>query len=264
MWRLWRGRRLHAGRGCACHGRRSHAADPRAGPWDWPTYGHDAQHTFAGRTTLTEETVPSLAVAWFFRTGDAVTATPTVVDGTVYVGSWDDNFYALDLETGKVRWKYRLSDQNAVTPYPGQHHRPISSDGGLVTSSAWYQPGDGHRPDLVIFGGGYTLYALNASTGALYWRHDYTGRPGHRPDPNSDGTRIFSSPVVVGDKVLFGTDVDGQKRRAGLRGGRRSGYRGSGVGVPDRRQRRRASAEQRLWQRVVIGIGAAAPRPGRL
>ena len=65
-------------------------------------------------------------------------------------------------------------------------------------------------PDLVIFGGGYTLYALNAATGALYWRHDYTGRPGQPPDPDQDGTRIFSSPVVVGDKVLFGIDVDGQ------------------------------------------------------
>ena len=185
------------------------------GPWDWPTYGHDAQHTFHGRTTLTEKQAPTLSVAWFFRTGDAVTATPTVVNGTVYVGSWDDTFYALDLETGHLRWKYRLSPQNAVTPYPGQHPRSVTSDGGLVTSSAWYEAGDGKRPDLVIFGGGYTLYALNAATGALYWRHDYTGRPDRTPDPAGDGTRIFSSPVVVGNKVLFGTDVDGEKGHRG-------------------------------------------------
>ena len=94
------------------------------GRWDWPTYGHDAQHTFDGRTTLTEAQAPTLKVAWFFGTGDAVTATPTVVGGTVYVGSWDDTFYALNLETGRVRWKYRLTPQNAVTPYPGQHPRP--------------------------------------------------------------------------------------------------------------------------------------------
>ena len=187
----------------------------QSGPWDWPTYGHDAQHTFHGRTTLTEKTARSLSVAWFFRTGDAVTATPTVVDGTVYVGSWDDTFYALNLETGKPRWRYRLRRQDAVTPYPGQRPRPLTSDGGLVTSSAWYQPGNGTRPDLVIFGAGYTLYALNAASGALYWRHDYTGRPGRPPDPDTDGTRIFSSPVVVGDKVLFGTDVDGAKGHRG-------------------------------------------------
>jgi polyvinyl alcohol dehydrogenase (cytochrome) len=185
------------------------------GPWDWPTYGHDAQHTFHGRTTLTEAAATKLKVAWFFPTGDAVTATPTVVGGTVYVGSWDGYFYALNLETGAVRWKYKLRAQHAVTPYPGEHPRDVTSDGGLVTSSAWYEAGDGTRPDLVIFGGGYTLYALNASTGALYWRHDYTGRPGLRPNPDHDGTRIFSSPVVADGLVLFGVDVDGQSTSRG-------------------------------------------------
>ncbi len=183
----------------------------RPGPADWPGYGHDAQHTFAGRTSLTESSAKTLKVAWFFPTGDAVTATPTVVGGTVYAGSWDDTFYALDLATGALRWKYHLQPQDAVTPYPGQQPRDATSDGGLVTSSAWFQPGHGARPDLVIFGGGYTLYALDAATGALYWRHDYSGRPGQPPDPTHDGTRIFSSPVVVGDQVMFGVDVDGQK-----------------------------------------------------
>jgi polyvinyl alcohol dehydrogenase (cytochrome) len=195
--------------GCGAATKADTGATP--GRWDWPTYGHDAQHTFHGRTTLTETTARTLRVAWYFKTGDAVTATPTVVRGVVYVGSWDDTFYALDLETGKVKWKYALAHQDAVTPYPGQHPRDITSDGGLVTSSAWYQPGEGSRPDLVIFGAGYTLYALKAETGKLYWRHDYTGRPELPPDPDKDGTRIFSSPVVVGDKVLFGVDVDGAR-----------------------------------------------------
>ncbi len=185
------------------------------GPWDWPTYGHDAEHTFHGRTTLTEPTVKSLKVAWFFPTSDAVSATPTVVHGTVYAGSWDGYFYALDLGTGALRWKFKLSPQNAVTPYPGEKPRDATSDGGLVTSSAWYQAGDATRPNLVIFGGGYTLYALNATTGALYWRHNYSGRPGRPVNPNKDGTRIFSSPVVVGSKVIFGVDVDGQNGYAG-------------------------------------------------
>ncbi len=80
-------------------------------------------------------------MAWTFPTGDAVTATPTVVNGTVYVGSWDGWFYALDLETGALRWKYQLQAQHGVTPYPGQQPRDSTSDGGLVTSSAWFEPG---------------------------------------------------------------------------------------------------------------------------
>jgi polyvinyl alcohol dehydrogenase (cytochrome) len=190
-------------------------AAPPARQWDWPSYGHDAQHSFDGLTTLTESSVASLRQAWFFPTGDAVTATPTVVNGTVYVGSWDGYFYAVDLRTGLLRWKYQLNPQAAITPYPGETPRDIGSDGGLVTSSAWYEPaGEGH-PDLVIFGGGYTLYALNAHSGTLFWSHDYTGRPDLPPDPIHDYTRIFSSPVVSDGKVIFGVDVDGQRGRRG-------------------------------------------------
>jgi polyvinyl alcohol dehydrogenase (cytochrome) len=183
-------------------------------PWDWPSFGHDAQHTFHGRTTLTEATADTLQKAWFFPTGDSVTATPTVVGGTVYVGSWDDYFYALNLRTGALRWKVRLRSQNAITPYPGQRPRDATSDGGLVTSSAWYQPAGGGRPALVIFSGGYTLYALEAASGAVYWEHDYPGVPGP-PDPEHDSTRIFSSPVVMDDKVLVGVDEDGQPNSGG-------------------------------------------------
>jgi len=193
----------------------STAAVPTAvSPWGWPSYGHDAQHTFHGRTTLTPSSVRTLQRAWFFPTGDAVTATPTVVDNTVYAGSWDDYFYALDLQRGTVRWKVRLQSQNGITPYPGQHPRDVTSDGGLVTSSAWFQAASGSRPALVIFAGGYTLYALNAATGAVYWTHVYSGMPGP-PQPDVDSTRIFSSPVVVGNKVLFGVDEDGQPDSAG-------------------------------------------------
>jgi outer membrane protein assembly factor BamB len=182
--------------------------------WDWPAYGHDAQHTFHGRTTLTETSVGTLRQAWFFPTGDAVTATPTVVGDTVYAGSWDDSFYALNLETGKLDWRVRLASQNGITPYPGQHPRDATSDGGLVTASAWFEPAAGSRPALVIVSGGYTLYALKAATGALYWKHDYPGVPGP-PDPNTDSTRIFSSPVVADGRVIFGVDEDGQASSAG-------------------------------------------------
>ena len=90
------------------------AASPGPSATDWPTYGHDAQHTFHGRTTLTEATATQLGTAWFFPTGDAVTATPTVVDGIVYVGSWDDTFYAVRARHGAARLEVR-----AVPPERG-------------------------------------------------------------------------------------------------------------------------------------------------
>ncbi|MBV8161909.1 MAG: PQQ-binding-like beta-propeller repeat protein [Acidimicrobiia bacterium] len=182
---------------------------------DWPGYGHDAEHTFHGETALTPASARRLKPAWTFHTGDAVTATPTVVGGTVYAGSWDEDFYAVDLRTGKLVWKRHLDPQHGISPYPGESHRDTGTDGGLVTSSAWYVPGTGTRPDLVVFGGGYTLYALDAHNGRTFWAHEYTGRPDLPAQPDTDATRIFSSPVVVGDKVLFGVDVDGEADHRG-------------------------------------------------
>jgi polyvinyl alcohol dehydrogenase (cytochrome) len=138
-----------------------------------------------------------------------------VVDGVVYEGSWDGYFYAVDLHTGALRWKFQLHAQPAVTPQQGAKVRDITSDGGMVTSSAWFEPAQGHQPDLVIFGGGYTLYALDAHTGQAVWWHDYTGRPDLPPDPVHDDTRIFSSPVVVGNKVIIGVSVDGEPNKRG-------------------------------------------------
>lgn len=199
----------------ACGSKDPPSAPARVPVDQWPMYGHDAQHTFHSPTTLTKASVKQLARRWYFATGDAVTATPTVVDGTVYVGSWDTNFYAIDLRTGRLRWKRRLDQQHGVTPYPGQHPRDYSSDGGLVTSSATYLPAEGDRPALVIFAGGYTLYALAARTGRVYWKHRYTGRPERPPDPAHDNARIFSSPTVVDGKVIVALTVDGQDEERG-------------------------------------------------
>lgn len=191
------------------------AATSPVGPSDWPTYGHDAQHTFAGVTSLNTTSAHTLAQAWFFPTGDAVTADPIVVGNSVYVGSWDGYFYALDRATGTLHWKYQLKQQPAINPSPGNTNpRDVMSDGGLVTDAAWYQPAGGGRPNLVIFGGGYTLYALNADTGSLYWSHDYTGLPG-TSSPTTDATRIFSSPIVFGNDVIFGVSSDGASGHRG-------------------------------------------------
>lgn len=192
---------------------------------DWPTYGRSDGRDFVAPTSLTPLSVQTLAPKWFFQTGDAVTAQPIVVGGTVYVGSWDGNFYAIDSATGALRWKYILDQQPAVFPpttgrTPADLQQDETTDGGLVTSTAAFVRATATHPDLVVFGGGFTLYALRAGALApgqsrLYWKHAYTGLPEASPDPLNDQTRIFSSPAVVGDQVLFGVSSDGE---AGHRG----------------------------------------------
>ena len=50
---------------------------------------------------------PFSKVKWKFHTGGSVTSSPAVVGDTVYVGSNDNNLYALDLETGALKWKFK-------------------------------------------------------------------------------------------------------------------------------------------------------------
>ncbi|MBV9283285.1 MAG: PQQ-binding-like beta-propeller repeat protein [Acidimicrobiia bacterium] len=192
---------------------------------DWPTYGRSDQRDFVAPTTLTPLSVQTLAPKWFFSTGDAVTAQPIVVGSTVYVGSWDGNFYAIDSATGTLQWKFGLDQQPAIFPpstgrTPADLQQDTTSDGGLVTSTAAFVPATSKHPDLVVFGGGFTLYALRtgalpAGVSRLYWKHVYSGLPGAPPDPAGDSTRIFASPAVVGDQVLFGVSTDGESGHRG-------------------------------------------------
>lgn len=156
---------------------------------DWPMLGHGPDRTFSYpcETDLSPETVGDLEQRWFFNTGDVVTATPAVVDGTVYVGDWAGTFYAIDQATGEEIWTFEADLHETV--YAGQ----------IVTGAA-VADADGRR--LVYFGGGKTMYALDAETGDEVWRHEL-GEPGNTAEP----TEIESSPVVVDGRVIFGYDA---------------------------------------------------------
>jgi polyvinyl alcohol dehydrogenase (cytochrome) len=155
---------------------------------DWPMWGHGPDRTFSYPcdTAISAATAGDLEEAWFFNAEDAVTATPAVVDGTVYVGDWSGNFYALDLETGEPRWTFRARVHPRV--YAGQ-----------IVSSAAVADVEGER--IVYFGAGNTLYALVAGDGALRWQHRLA------PPGDDDPREIESSPVVVDGMVVFGSDV---------------------------------------------------------
>jgi polyvinyl alcohol dehydrogenase (cytochrome) len=140
-------------------------------------------------TDIAPDTAADLHQAWFFTAADAVTATPAVVDGTVYVGDWSGRFYALDVDDGRLDWSFRAEVHPNV--YAGQ----------IVSSAAVADVG-GRR--LVYFGAGQTLYGLDAGDGKVVWHKDL-GAPD--ADPANDPTEIESSPVVAGGLVIVGTDV---------------------------------------------------------
>jgi polyvinyl alcohol dehydrogenase (cytochrome) len=175
--------------GASCAGDEDPADAGAIDECDWPMWGHGPTRTFSYpcETALAPDTVGTLEQVWFFNADDAVTATPAVVDGTVYVGDWSGNFYALDLETGEPRWTFEAPVHPRV--YAGQ-----------IVSSAAVADVAGQR--TVYFGAGDTLYALGASDGELRWQH----RLGQRGD-DDDPREIESSPVVADGVVIFGSDV---------------------------------------------------------
>lgn len=201
---------------------------------DWPMYGRDLRHSFSNpQSAITPSNVSKLIPAWFFKTDDAVSASPTVVDGVVYVGSWDGYFYAIRAQPGplkRLKWKFPVDCQNSkvVLPWPprcvpaGAQPPPrLTTDGGLITSSAAVAdniPTPRGLKRIVYFGAGRTLYALYADTGQPLWKQVICGNPENcdPKDPKGDPTRIFSSPALFGGLVFVGHSVD---QVSGYRGG---------------------------------------------
>jgi len=153
---------------------------------DWPSYLHDSQHTAASgdETTLSPSNAGHLAEHWAFKTGGIIASSPTIVNGVVYVGSWDGYEYALNATTGALEWRTYLG----ITSAPNCN--PTSAG---VTSVAAVQHG------VVYVGGGDAYwYALDASTGAVLWKV-YTG-----DNSASGGHYNWASPLLSNGYAYIG------------------------------------------------------------
>ena len=110
----------------------------------WPMYGRNLAHTFSNeRSLINPSNVAALTEKWNFVTGDVVSASPTIVDSVLYVGSWDGYFYAIDARSGTLRWKFPVDCQNTIIPIPPRclaaGRAPPArffTNGGLITSTA--------------------------------------------------------------------------------------------------------------------------------
>ncbi len=159
----------------------------RAAAGDWPTYLHDPQRTAAsGDTLLSPANAGRLALKWAFSTGGPIAASPTVVGGIVYVGSWDGYEYALDAVSGALKWKTFL----------GQTTAPCYPQLAGVSSAADVENG------VVYVGGGDSYwYALDAASGAILWKV-FVG-------DNTKGWYNWASPLIYNGYAYIGTSSVG-------------------------------------------------------
>ncbi|MFQ6047702.1 MAG: PQQ-binding-like beta-propeller repeat protein, partial [Gemmatimonadales bacterium] len=75
-----------------------------------------------------EATITVLVTLWEFVTGDPVSSSPAMsADGTVYVGSWDYNLYAINPD-GTRRWEFVTGDEVHSSP-------AIDTDGTVYVGS---------------------------------------------------------------------------------------------------------------------------------
>jgi outer membrane protein assembly factor BamB len=134
------------------------------GSSDWPMYRHDLQHT--GYST---SNAPNTNQTLWTNTIFALSS-PAVVDGKVYLGSFDGTVHCLDAATGAKIWNYTTGD--------GIFSSPAVAGGRVYVGSA-----------------DDNVYCLDAATGAKIWSY-------------KTGGDVWDSPAVYGGKVYVGSYDD--------------------------------------------------------
>ena len=76
---------------------------------DWPVFRGDARMSGNGVAKLPDQ----LQERWTFKAGDSIEGAPAIVGGIVYLASMDKHLYAVDLATGKEKWKVKLGPMKA-------------------------------------------------------------------------------------------------------------------------------------------------------
>jgi outer membrane protein assembly factor BamB len=168
---------------------------------DWPLFrGNPLQNGVASSNLPAK-----LAVRWKFKTKDSVEAAVAIANGVVYVGSFDEHLYALDLANGKEKWKVKIGPIRAAPSYKDGSVYVGTEDGlffrleAATGKEVWKFDTDAEITsaanfvgDRVLFGSSRSLLYCLGADGKLIWKFRIEGGP------------VNGSPTVVGNRTFVG------------------------------------------------------------
>ena len=144
-------------------------------------------------TTITPATAPSLKLHWVYQSTRLIFDQPVTADGLIFWGSMTGYEYATDPTTGNVVWSTFVGQLTLPSSCTSMVPNPLG-----VTGTSQFQQlsiNGVSTPVLFVGGGNSTVYALNATTGAIIWQKSVG---------QSQWDYIWDSPAVWNGNVYIG------------------------------------------------------------
>jgi outer membrane protein assembly factor BamB len=166
------------------------------GSADWPAYLFDTGHSSynADATAISTSNLANLNPVWQWfedpsKSNKNFFASPTVVDGVVYIGSQSGWFYAISESNQSVLWSRYLgvTPRGVCGPPMGIAGTAVVADDPATGQTVYVNSADGQ------------LYALNAATGAILWQATVD-----TPSTTLDDYYAWGSPLVANGSVYVG------------------------------------------------------------
>lgn len=179
---------------------------------DWPVFRGNPQMTGTTTANLPEQ----LAERWTFPCKNGLEGAPAIVGDTVYLASLGEHLYALELATGREKWRLRLAPMKAapavangrifVGDIDGKFYCVDAATGkqlwmfetgGEITSGANF-----HGTSVLVGSHDSTLYCLNQADGRKLWSYAIDG-------PVNGSPAISGNVAIVAgcDSILHAVDV---------------------------------------------------------